>query len=154
MLFQRKNRRPSPEADDRCEPEETLATLSLNSLVGISSTYTMKLAGQIAGRPVTVLIDSGATHNFISTEVVAAVGMSITATTCYGVLLGTGGKVRTKGICADVKLDLGALRVVTDFLPLELGGADVILGIKWLETLGNMKMNWRSMVMKFELGGT
>ena len=69
-------------------------------------------------------------------------------------LLGTGGKVRTEGICANVELDLGALRVVTDFLPLELGGADVILGIKWLETLGNMQVNWRSMVMKFEMGGS
>lgn len=119
---------PSPDSGDMGSTEETLATLSLNSLVGISSTHTMKLVGHIEQKPVTVLIDSGAIHNFISTEIVATLGIPITATTCYGVLLGTSGKVRTTGICAKVELDLGALRVVTDFLPLELGGADVILG--------------------------
>ncbi|XP_062108212.1 uncharacterized protein LOC133819070 [Humulus lupulus] len=145
---------PSPDSEELTAGEETLATLSLNSLVGISSAHTMKLAGHIGQQPVMVLIDSGATHNFISMDVVSATGIPITATTCYGVLLGTGGKVRTEGICAQVELDLGALRVVTDFLPLELGGADVILGIKWLETLGNMQVNWRTMIMKFEMAGT
>ncbi|XP_062108727.1 uncharacterized protein LOC133819478 [Humulus lupulus] len=144
----------SPESKETVVTEETLATLSLNSLVGISSAHTMKLAGHIGQRPVTVLIDSGATHNFISMDVVSAAGLPITATTCYGVLLGTGGKVRTEGICVQVELDLGALRVIIDFLPLELGGADVILGIKWLETLGNMQVNWRTMIMKFEMAGT
>ncbi|XP_062085608.1 uncharacterized protein LOC133791705 [Humulus lupulus] len=133
--------------------EETLATLSLNSLVGISSAHTLKLAGHIGQRPVTVLVDSGATHNFISMDVVSQVGIPIIATTCYGVLLGIGGKVRTEGVCAQVELDLGAVRVVTDFLPLELGGADVILGIKWLETLGNMQVNWKTMVIRFEMAG-
>ena len=85
--------------------------------------------------------------------VVSEVGIPITATTCYGVLLGTGGKVRTEGVCAQVELNLGAVRVVADFLPLELGGADVILGIKWLETLGNMQVNWKTMVIRFEMAG-
>ena len=83
---------PSPDSDKTGGTEETLATLSLK-LVGISSTHTMKLVGHIAQKPITVLIDSRATHNFISVETVSAVGMPITATNCYRVLLGTGGKV-------------------------------------------------------------
>ena len=74
----------------------------------------MKLAGHIAQKPVIVLIDSRAIHNFISTEIVSAVG--------------TGRKVRTEGIYARVVLDLGALRVVTDFLPLKLG----VLMLYWV----------------------
>lgn len=54
-------------------------------------------------------------------------------TSCYGVLLGADGKVRTKGISSQVELDLAALWVVTNFL--NLGGVDVILGLKCLETL-------------------
>lgn len=86
-------------------------------------------------------------------DVVSAAGISIKTTNCYGVLLGTGCKVRTEGICAQVELNLGALRVVTDFLPLKFGRADVILGIKLLETLGNMQVNWRTMIMRFKMAG-
>uniref|UniRef100_A0A803PBL9 RNA-directed DNA polymerase n=1 Tax=Cannabis sativa TaxID=3483 RepID=A0A803PBL9_CANSA len=145
---------PSPKAEEPTAVEETLATLSLNSLVGISSAHTMKLAGKIGSLPVTVLIDSGATHNFISREVVEASGVPITQTTGYGILLGTGDRVKAEGVCSQVSLELGEICVVSDFLPLELGGVDVILGVKWLETLGNMQVNWRTMVMRFKRGGT
>lgn len=43
-----------------------LAELSLNSIAGISSPHTIKLMGKIEGEPVVVLIDSGASHNFLS----------------------------------------------------------------------------------------
>ena len=98
---------PSPDSGETATTEEQLATLSLNSLVGITSTHTMKLAGRIANKAVTVLIDSRVTHNFISMDVVLASSIPITTTTCYGVLLGTGGKDRTEGTCSQVEQDLG-----------------------------------------------
>ena len=44
--------------------------LSLNSVVGLSEQCTMKLKGEIHGKEVVVLIDCGATRNFISKLVV------------------------------------------------------------------------------------
>ena len=46
------------------------------------------------------------------------------------------------------------VEVVKDFLPLELGSSHVILGIKWLATLGETQVDWGSLVMKFRVGGT
>ena len=40
-----------------------------------------------------------------------------------------------------------------DFLPLDLGSADVILGMQWLESLGGMKVNWKTLSMRFQKGG-
>ena len=40
-----------------------------------------------------------------------------------------------------------------DFLPLELGSANVILGIKWLESLGGMQVDWQNLTMRFQVGG-
>ena len=40
--------------------------LSMNSVVGFTSSRTMKLKGENQGHPVMVLIDCGATHNFIA----------------------------------------------------------------------------------------
>ena len=44
--------------------------LSSNFMVGLSKPRTMKLRGEIQGKEVVVLIDCGATHNFISKPVV------------------------------------------------------------------------------------
>lgn len=65
------------EADDEMpiqggtgEEEASRPVISLNSVVGITSPKTMKLVGEILGQKVVVMIDPGATHNFVSVEVV------------------------------------------------------------------------------------
>lgn len=48
------------------ENETTTAGISLSSVVGIDNPRTMKLEGKIDGNKIVVMIDPGATHNFIS----------------------------------------------------------------------------------------
>lgn len=59
----------------------------------------------------------------------------------YGVLMGIGLMVCGEGVCKGVVLTLQNIEVIADFLPLELGSADVILGIQWLAMLGEMHVN-------------
>ena len=51
-----------------------------------------------------VLIDGGATHNFISVELVQLLGLIREETIGYGVMMGTGMAVEGTGICKGVKL--------------------------------------------------
>ena len=44
---------------------------------------------------------------------------------------------------------LPEITVVADFLPFDLGGSDIILGIQWLRTLGDMTVNWQELWMQF-----
>ncbi|PON51235.1 hypothetical protein PanWU01x14_217960 [Parasponia andersonii] len=56
--------------------------------------------------------------------------------------MGTGLFMRGTGVCKGVALTLQSIGVVDDFFPSELGSADVILGMQWLTSLGNMQINW------------
>ena len=50
----------------------------------------MKLEGKIGGNKVILMIDSGATHNFISPRVVEKLAIPVTETEEFGITLGTG----------------------------------------------------------------
>lgn len=39
--------------------------------------------------------------------------------------------------------------MIVDALVLELGGMDMVLGVAWLSTLGNVIMDWKAMTMQF-----
>lgn len=104
-----------------------MVELSLNSVVGLTTPKTMKLKGSVLGQSVIVLIDCGATHNFISAELAGKLALPVTHTASYGVLMGTGLSVRGGGICKGVTVSLPSIDIVDDFLPLQLGCTDVIL---------------------------
>lgn len=99
-----------------------------------------------------VLIDSGASHNFIKERLIKELDIPLAATGEYGIMLGTGTSINTNEICRGVILTLADLTIVEDFLPLSLGSADVILGIQWLMTLGKVQCDWRLSEMEFKLG--
>ncbi|KAJ1377477.1 Aspartic peptidase, active site [Sesbania bispinosa] len=61
---------------------------------------TLNLEGSVNGIPIFILVDSGATHNFISPKVVVMVeGL--------GIRLGYGSRAFTKGICLKLEESIG-----------------------------------------------
>ena len=52
-------------------------SLSLSSMVGLSAPHSVKIRGRIKDREVIVLIDSGASHNFISATLVEELGLEM-----------------------------------------------------------------------------
>ena len=127
--------------------------LSTNSVVGLTNPGTMKVKGNIKGTKFVVLIDCGATHNFIAENLVTPLSLSLRETSNYGVILGSGTTVKAKGICDQVKVKIGKWKVVDSFLPLELGGVEVILGMQWLHSLGVTEFDWKKLIMTFQHEG-
>ena len=100
-----------------------------------------------------VLIDPGATHNFISRKLIEVLKIPISVMASYRVQLGNGDNISTTGVCQGVRLQLQGIEIIEDFIPLNLGSTDIILGIQWLETLGGTFVNWKTQLLKFRLGG-
>ncbi|XP_057251720.1 uncharacterized protein LOC104883522 isoform X2 [Beta vulgaris subsp. vulgaris] len=137
---------------DNPQPDPTPPEISLNSVMGISSPRTMKMEGAIHGHKVIVMVDPGATHNFISLNTVKRLQIPVTSTQPFGVSLGTGAEIQGRGECKGVPLIIQGTLVCEDYLPLHLGNSDVILGIQWLEKLGTMVTNWRTQTLQYKDG--
>ncbi|KAL8120175.1 hypothetical protein AgCh_017351 [Apium graveolens] len=127
--------------------------LHLYSTAGITRPSTMKMQGFVQKCPIVILIDSGASHNFILADLVRNMGLPVTPTNEFGVKLGDGHTVPCNGVCRAVKMRVGDLHITADCYPFQLGGVDLILGIAWLETLGEVKVNWQKMTMTFDADG-
>lgn len=110
--------------------------LDLKSMIGFSTPGTMKLMGKIKERDVLLLIDFGATHNFISEHFVQELELPVINTNNYGIVLGNGVATRGRGVCKSIVLTIPELTITEDFLPLQLNGVEVILGMQWLRTMG------------------
>ncbi|MCH79746.1 enzymatic polyprotein [Trifolium medium] len=112
------------ESDEDVEVECKL----MGVLGSMGESHTMKVEGKIQNVDLLVLIDSGASHNFISPKVTTALGLAITPITARNIKLGDGHKVLTRGLCEGVKMKVGELEIVVDAWVLELGGMDMVLG--------------------------
>ena len=111
---------------------------------------TMKLQGKISGISILLLVDSGATHNFISRKLVEALGWTWEETKSMKILMGDGHATETSGMCKEIKIETKAGRFTLDVVLFDLEYINVILGMSWLKTLGVMMVDWNTQIMKFE----
>lgn len=137
------------EAQSDGEEEEEVECNSMGVLGSLGGHRTMKVEGKIGHVDVLVLMDSGASHNFISPKITNALGLEITSDPSRRIKLGDGHKVPSLGVCKGIVVKLGPMQIVIDALVLELGGLDMVLGVSWLGTLGEVMMNWKALSMQF-----
>lgn len=88
---------------------QTVAQLSINSVVGLINPRTMKVKGKIQNEWVIVFINCGASHNFIAERLASLLQLPVIETSNYGVILGSGSAVNGKGVCNLIELAIGEL---------------------------------------------
>ncbi|PNX96122.1 retrotransposon-related protein [Trifolium pratense] len=91
----------SLETEDSEEGEEEVeAECKFIEVLGSMGEYrTMKIGGKLESVDVVVLIDSGASHNFISPKITSALGLYVTSVSVRKIKLGDGHKVGVNGVC-------------------------------------------------------
>jgi len=102
---------------------------------------------------VLILVDSGSTHNFISEALVEDLSLPTQNIHSFGVQIGNGQIVKCHKICPNLSIQLPGLVVIQDFYPFAIGGADLVLGIRWLASLNTVQANWSEMFMIFFING-
>lgn len=133
-------------------PELTpLFAISLLALLGSTFPKTMRLKGSLKHQSVTVLIDSGSTHNFIHPSVAKRCGFSPPKNQHFTVRIADGGQLTSYGCSKGVSLNLQGYEFITDLFLLDISGCDVVLGAQWLRTLGLIAWDFTQLVMQFSV---
>jgi hypothetical protein len=145
-----------PSQDENVEAisfEELIPTIFCNALVGISTPQTLKIEGYIKKKKVIVLIDYGSTHNFIHYKLAKALNCFIYPAPEFQVMIADGGTINCSRKCNKINLTMGKYVMNSPMIVIPMGGADVVLEIQWLQSLGTMAFNFQELFMKFSLEG-
>ena len=95
----------------------------------------MRVRGFFKKLPLTILIESGSTHNFIDPRIAKQANCFIHPCSSFEVMIANGGTLPCKGKCHNVHISMGDYNLRSDMFSLPLGECDVVLGAQWLHTL-------------------
>jgi hypothetical protein len=115
---------------------EEFSKISLNPITGTLSPKTMRIVGIVRCHQVIIFIDSGSTHNFLDTKMVATLGIQPTVQDGITVRIANGQEIASLGRSRKVEIKMQGYVYRTDLFILPLAGCDVVLGIQWLQILG------------------
>jgi hypothetical protein len=103
---------------------------------------------------VSILVDSGSTHNFLDSTLLTQVQLHITSTPLLQVKIADGTTIQSCGKVAFVTLKVQNHSISTSFYLIALGGCDIVLGVERLSTLGPILWDFTLMTMQFTHLGT
>ena len=129
------------------EKEEMNLNIACNALTRIT-TQTLKIEGHIKKKKVILLINSGSTHNFTHCKISKELNCFLyPAPECH-VMIENGGTTNFSGKCHNIRLSMGEYVLNSPILSIPMGGADVVLGIQWLQSLGTIAFNFQENFLK------
>jgi hypothetical protein len=68
-------------------------------------------------------------------------------------MIADGGTINCLGKYNKINLTMGEYVMNSPMISIPMGGADVVLGIQWLQSLGIVAFNFQELFMKFSLEG-
>jgi hypothetical protein len=133
---------------------DDLMAISMHAIRGTDSSKTVRMVGNLCGKEVIILIDSGSTHNFIS-ESLALIWRNWNELQSPMQVRVANGQILTCSheiTACHVWISGYAFKLPLKILPLHC--YDVILGIDWLEQHSPMEVNWKDKWMSFDYQGS
>ena len=96
---------------------------------------TFRVRGVLHGHKVTLLIDSGAFHNFIDAALVDRREISTEEFEGFTVIIPGGYKMECTRWITKLKITLGNYTLTDDFFVVDVSYTNVVLGVQWLYSI-------------------
>jgi hypothetical protein len=130
-------------------PNVGLKKVTIASMSGVSKFNTFKIKGVVQGQRETMLIDGGASHNFIDIAMVERRHIPTIVFEGFLVEVEGGRTIACDRYIPQMSLTLGRYTLTHDFYVVDILDTNIILGVQWLSTLGPITTNYKTMEMSF-----
>lgn len=113
----------------------------------------MQLYVQVGNTQLVALLDSGSTHNFVRADISRRIGLHFQPFPGAGVLVVNEDCVACSGLATNIAIRIADEVFTVDCYSIPLDGYDMVLGIKFLRTLGPILWDFDNLCLAFTRAG-
>jgi hypothetical protein len=119
-----------------------MAHLSVAAAAGAPAPKTLCLAGTLQGHPISILVDSGSSHTFLSTKIGSSLPHLQPLQPTLAVQVANGEILQCTQHLPQALWSVQGCNFTTDLKLLPLQSYDMILGLDWLSSFSPMHIHW------------
>jgi hypothetical protein len=128
--------------------------LFAHAVNGTEGSKTTRLKGSIQGKYITILIDSGSSHTFLSEQLALQFSGIHSLNVVMGVQVANGEKLSCTKCIPVGQWQMGVYAFSSNLKLLPLHHYDMIVGMDWLESHSPMKVHWKNKWMVVPYNGS
>jgi hypothetical protein len=129
--------------------QEEFSQLSLNAITSLESANYIKLKTRVKDKVMLILVDSGSTHSFISSNFVQLANLPTIPIKKKKVRLANGESLVTHRMVPKLQCYCQGQSFTADMIVLDMNPYDAILGFDWLEAHSPMECDWQNKIIHF-----
>ena len=130
------------------QPHQTNNKIDVHG--GVPRFHTLRLKGVLQGQKITVLVDWGATHNFIDSSLVERRKFPTEPFEGFTVVISGNHTMECNRWILDLEVDIGGYTVKDNFYVFNVADTNMDLGVQWLYSIGEHSVNYQIPKISFK----
>lgn len=131
---------------------EDFGELSIHAISGADDLKCIQLKARVQDKTMIILLDSGSTHNFISSRFVQVAHLPTIPIPSKKVQVASGEWMLTTRKVPQLQWYCQGYTLMTDMIVLDMHTYDAILGYEWLKSHSPMNCDWDKKILEFREG--
>ena len=128
-------------AEEEEQPHQNNSKISM--LSGVPRFHTLRMNGVLQGQKITVLVDGGATHNFIDSALVERRKLPTDPFEGFTVVIPGNHTMECNGWIPDLQVNIGDYNVKENFYVVNVADTKIVLGVQWMYSIGEHSVNYQ-----------
>lgn len=120
----------------------TETKVSLHALMGSTGTGTIKVQGLLQNKPISILLDSRLTHNFVSKRLAKLLSLRTTPCTPFQITVANGEHLECTSSIDNLSWSMAGQTFSTHVNVIPLGGYDIILVVEWMSLVSPVTFDY------------